>query len=156
MTREEQIRKRKDDPNYRSRHNRRIEKFSDRFNGIFFFFLKSYRKNILTFAGSYVEVEYDKDSHSCREAFRRFDDGQFKTKPVSTRHPNIVKAVITAKKSWGLHRDMWTDGIVEGTFTKQEILNVFKIVNIELPEPFVIEFENNIYNKTMKFCESLQ
>ena len=40
---------------------------------------------------------------------------------LSSCHPNTLKGVIVGKKSWGLHLTMWTDGIVEGSFTEREI-----------------------------------
>lgn len=151
LSREENIRLRKQQKGYKDRHTRKIEKFSDGFNAIFFFFLKCYRKNILTFGGSPVDVEFDPNSHSCREAFRRFDDGQFKFQPVTTRHPNIVKAVIIAKKSWGLTLDMWTDGIAECSFRREEILHIFEEHKIKLPEQFEVEFYNLLYKKRIKY-----
>lgn len=155
LTRNEKIELRKKDKSYKDRHHRKIEKFSDRFNNIFFFFLQSYRKGILTFGGSIIDIEYDKDSHSCRECFRRFDDGQFKFTSIPTRHPNIVKAVITAKKSWGLFLQAWTDGIVECSFTKKEILYIFESNKIEIPEQFQIEFDNLLFQKRKKYIDEL-
>ena len=153
LTREEQIQIRKKDKNYKDRHHRRIEKFSDDFNMIFFFFLKSYRKNILTFGGSSVDVVYDRDGHSCREAFRRFDDGQFKFQSINTRHPNIVSAVIIAKKAWGLWNQAWCEGIAEGSFTRKEILGIFEQNKIQLPPQFEIEFYNMLYKKRVQYLE---
>jgi hypothetical protein len=149
----ENIARKKQEKGYKDRHIRKIEKFSEPFNKIFFFFLKCYQKKLLTFAGSAVDVVFDKNSHSCREAFRRFDDGQFKYRPISTRHPNIVKAVITAKKSWGLHLKMYSEGIAEGTFTKSEILHIFESNKIELPEQFKVEFENIVIKKRIEYYE---
>lgn len=153
LTRYERIQLIKQRKGYKDRHIRRIEKFSDGFNEMFFFFLQSYHKGILTFAGSQVDVEYDINSHSCRECFRRFDDGQFKNLPIISRHPNIVKAVITAKKSWGLNCQQWTDGIAECSFLKSEILYIFEERNIKIPEKLLIEFENLLYKKRMKYLK---
>ena len=78
-----------------------------------------------------------------------FDNGFFKNKTISSKHPNIVKAVIIGKKSWGLQLNEWTDGIVEGSFTNQEILKQFKDKNIIIPESLLVDFYNRIYSKTL-------
>jgi hypothetical protein len=147
----ENIARKKAEKGYKDRHIRKIEKFSDGFNKMFFFFLRCYRKKLLTFGGSDVDVTFELNSHSCREAFRRFDDGQFKFKSVPTRHPNIVKGVIMAKKSWGLHLSMWSEGIAEGSFTRSEILFTFEKEGIEIPEQFKIEFENIVFKKRLEY-----
>jgi len=79
-----------------------------------------------------------------------FDNGLFKNSTISSRHPNIVKAVIIGKKSWGLQLNEWADGIVEGSFTKREILDDFKILDIQIPESLMVDFENRIYEKMKK------
>lgn len=151
LTRYERIKLIKQRSGYKDRHIRKIEKFSDNFNEMFFFFLQSYRKGILTFAGSAVDVDFDINSHSCRECFRRFDDGQFKNSSIVSRHPNIVKAVIIAKKSWGINLQNYTDGIAECSFLKSEILHIFESNKIKIPEKFLIEFENLLYKKRIKY-----
>jgi hypothetical protein len=55
--------------------------------------------------------------------------------------------VIVGKKSWGLHVKMWSEGISEGTFTKREILQQFTDYKIEIPEPFLNDFDNTIMKK---------
>lgn len=133
-----------------TRHTRKIEKFSDNFKTIFKFFLLSYRKNILTFAGENVDVYFDIDSYCGRGTFRRYDDGQYKLTDIYSRHPNITKAVIIAKKSWGLHCKLWVEGIVEGSFTKKEILQIFEDNKIIIPDAFYKEFINLIYKQTVR------
>ena len=51
------------------------------------------------------------------------------------------------KKSWGLHVDMWSDGICEFSFTLEEILEEFSSKNIEIPESFLLDFKNRIDKK---------
>jgi hypothetical protein len=46
--------------------------------------------------------------------------------------------------------NQWSDGILEGTFTKKEILQEFEERNIKIPEPLLKDFENRIYNKMIK------
>ena len=46
--------------------------------------------------------------------------------------------------------DQWTEGIVDWTFTKEDILNEFEKVNVEIPEPFLVEFNNTIDRKKRK------
>jgi hypothetical protein len=64
-----------------------------------------------------------------------------------TRHPNVVYAVVQGKKSWGLWVDQWSDGIVDWTFTKEEILGEFQTRNIQIPKPLLKDFENRIEKK---------
>jgi hypothetical protein len=85
-----------------------------------------------------------------------FDNGLFKNTKISSRHPNIVRSVIIGKKSWGLQLNEWADGIVEGSFTKQEILNDFKILDIQIPESLMVDFENRIYEKMKKKVATYQ
>ena len=52
----------------------------------------------------------------------------------------------------------WTDGIVDWTFTKEEILRQFD--GIEIPESFMNDFENVLHKKkairNQKYLESLK
>ena len=66
---------------------------------------------------------------------------------IPTRHPNILRAAIHGKKSWGLWVDTWSDGIVDWTFTEDEILEGFKKRDIEIPEPLLRDFRNRIEKK---------
>jgi hypothetical protein len=75
-----------------------------------------------------------------------FDDGQFKGKKITTKQPNVLFAVISAKKAWGLWCDEWSDG-----FTKEEILGQFEEIGLKIPEDsFLIEFNNRILHKKIK------
>ena len=67
-----------------------------------------------------------------------------------TRHPNIVRGVIIGKKSWGLFLNEWSDGIVEGSFTKREIIKEFEDNGITIPESLLKDFENRIVQKMKK------
>ncbi len=58
-----------------------------------------------------------------------------------------MKGVITGKKSWGLWVDQWSDGIVDWTFTKEEILEEFQKRNIQIPSSLLKDFENRIEKK---------
>jgi hypothetical protein len=88
-----------------------------------------------------------------------YDDGQFKQINPISRHNNILKTVIIGKKSWGLWLDQWTDGIVDWTFTKEEILSQFEEKNIKIPESFLKDFENTLERKkikrNLKYLESI-
>lgn len=138
-----------------TRHQRKLRRYSNGFNEVFNFFLMSYRHGILTFTGSLIEIKYNKDSQDSKESFRMFEDGQFKGKTIETRHPNILFAVISGKKSWGLWVDQWTDGIVDFTFTKQEILSQFEEKGIKIPFPFMKEFDNMVWRKKLKLYDEI-
>ena len=113
---------------------------------MFSFYLKVVKTELITFCDSIIEIEFDVEGYSGKECFRRFDDGQYsKGNKIVTRHPNIVKAVITGKKGWGLWRKQWTEGIREGSFTKSEILDEFKKRNIEIPDSLMKEFYDFLY-----------
>ena len=107
--------------------------------------MNSYRKGILTFSGGEdFKVEFDKSGPDVKECFRLYEDGRYKNVTIKTRHPNLVYGVIKGKKSWGLWCGEWSMGIVDWSFTKEEILNEFVNNKIEVPESFLKEFENCI------------
>jgi hypothetical protein len=114
---------------------------------MFNFYLQIYRKGVINFCGSGVEVEYDEDSSDGKFAFREYDNGRFKYKTPKTKHPNILKGVIIGKKGWGLWVEQWSQGIAEWTFTKEEILNEFEKQGIQIPEPLMLEWDKLIDKK---------
>ena len=118
---------------------------------MFSFFFKINRSGLITFCGSHTDVEFDPNGVSGKECFRLYEDGFYKNgKPIVTRHPNIVKSVLIGKKGWGLWVDQWTEGIVDWTFTKEEILEEFEKLDIEIPESFLKDFNNTIERKKKK------
>lgn len=125
---------------------RKMMKYSDNYTLMFNFFLKSYRADILTFCGSEVKVIYDKNGDDGKFSFRRFENGDFKNSLPTSSQPNILKAVIIAKKSWGLFCKEWSLGISDGLFTKQEIIDEFTNKGITVPDVFMKEFDNKIYS----------
>ena len=143
-----------------NRHTRKLRKFSDGFNEKFNFFLKCYRNGIMTFPGDIVDVTHDVNAVCAKEGFRLYDDGYFKIREIKSRHNNILKAVIIAKKSFGMHVDMWSDGIAECLFTFDELMETFYEKNIIVPESFVQDFKNRIQKKKMlyweKVCEEIE
>jgi len=118
---------------------------------MFSFFFMVNRSGLITFCGSIIEVDFDLNGVSGKECFRLYEDGHYKGgKPIVTRHPNIVKSVLVGKKGWGLWLDQWTDGIVDWTFTKKDILDEFDNLGIEIPESFIKDFNNTIERKKKK------
>jgi hypothetical protein len=131
-----------------TRSERRRKKHSPEFNKKFMFFLNSYRFKILDFSGVDVKTELNLNEDDGKVCFKKFDNGEYKgIDTIPTRHPNILKGVIVGKKSWGLHVKMWSEGISEGLFTKKEILQQFIDNNIEIPEPFLTDFNNQIMRR---------
>jgi len=115
---------------------------------MFSFFLKINRTGLITFSGSIITVHFDLDGPSSKECFRLWEDGYYKGgRPIVTKHPNIFKSVLIGKKGWGLWLDQWTDGIVDWSFTKLEILKEFEIKGIEIPEPLLKDFNNTLERK---------
>jgi len=131
-----------------SRKNRKLRKYSDNFNEIFTFFLKGYRSGLLKFSGSIVETEFELNGEEGKFTFRKVENGEIKRNTiVKTRHPNVVKAVICGKRSWGLWLDTWSEGVVDWTFTEQDILGEFEVRGIKIPESLLIDFYNRIDKK---------
>lgn len=114
---------------------------------MFTFFLKSYRCGILDFCGSVVVVKQNLNGDNGKFGFRRFENGEIKIDNLESRHPNVLRGVIIGKKSWGLWLDQWTDGIVEGSFTRWEILKQFDDYGIIIPEPLLQDFNNTLIKK---------
>lgn len=133
-----------------SRNHRKLKKYSKNFNTMFNFFLQSYRKGILTFSGSNIKVDFDENEGDGKFCFRKYDNGEYKFLTPKSKHPNILFGVITAKKSWGLWLDQFTDGINERLFTKEEILEQFKEHGIEIPGPLMKDFDNTLERKRLK------
>ena len=115
---------------------------------MFEFFLKSYRSGILTFGGSETKVVFDPGGEEGKYCFRQLENGIYnRYSTIPTRHPNIVHAVVHGKKSWGLWVDAWSDGIVDWTFTEEEILGQFQERGIQIPEPLLKDFRNRVNKK---------
>lgn len=128
---------------------------------MFTFFLKGYRTGILDFSGSIIEVEFELDGDEGKYCFRKIENGEIKrNETIITRHPNVVKSVVTGKRSWGLFLDQWSDGICDFSFTEEEILCEFQKRNIQIPESLLLDFKNRIDKKKMirnqKYFEGLK
>jgi len=133
-----------------SRNDRKLKRYSDKFNEIFNFYLSIYRHGLITFCGSNFKVDFDINGNDGKFSFREYDNGRFKYKNPVTRHPNILYGVISGKKGWGLWCDQWTDGIVDWSFTEKEILNEFDKRNIIIPESLFNEFKKLLDKKKLK------
>lgn len=119
---------------------------------MFKFFYLVNRSGIIDFCGTTTnQIVFDLNGLDCRECFRLHEDGFYKGgKPIITKHPNILKSVLIGKKGLGLWFDQWSDGIVDWSFTKEEILDEFEKRGVEIPESFLIEFDNLIEKKKIK------
>lgn len=107
-----------------------------------------YRTQLITFCGSEVKVVFDVNGLDGKNCFNNYENGFYKNKEtIITRHPNIVRGVITSKKGWGLWVKEWSSGISEGLFSKDDILNEFEMRNIKLPDFLLLEFDNLIEKK---------
>lgn len=139
-----------------TRHTRKLKRFSENFNRSFFFFVQLYRKDIVRFCGKKVDVFRNDDGYEARFIFREYDDGKYAThlqRRMETRHPNLLRAAIIAKAGWGLWVNEWSDGVVEGSFTKYEILQIFEEKGVIVPEHFLNEFHNAVTRKMIKRME---
>jgi len=62
-----------------------------------------YRTKLITFCGSEVKVVFDVNGRDGKNCFNDYENGFYKNKEtIVTRHPNILRGVITSKKDWGL------------------------------------------------------
>jgi hypothetical protein len=106
-----------------------------------------------------MEIEHDNQGLNAKECFRLYEDGYYKNgkNKILTRHPNILYSVLTGKKGFGLWIDQWSDGIIDWTFTYDEIINEFTIRDIEIPESLLKDFNNRIdkkwRNRNLKYLE---
>jgi hypothetical protein len=143
-----------------SRNDRKLQKYSEKFNKMFDFYLKIYRTGLINFCGVEVNIDFDVNGSEGKYAFREYDNGRFKLTTPITRHPNILKGIIIGKKGWGLWVSQYTEGIVDWTFTKEEILKEFEIRDIDIPESLMLEWDKLIQKKkeirNQKYLESLR
>lgn len=131
-----------------SRNDRKLKKYSDKFNKMFTFYLSVYRSGLITFCGVGVdEIESDPNGAEGKYAFREYDNGRYKELIPPMRHPNILKGIIIGKKGWGLWVEQWAQGIVDWSFTKEEILGEFTSRGIEIPEPLMLEWDKLIIKR---------
>lgn len=123
------------------------------------FYLQSYRKGILTFSGSEdIRVTGDPEGPDFWKCFKDFENGKYKpddhgVRHIVTRHPRILYGTIKGKKSWGLQHQEWSYGVAEGTFTKYELLDEFSRNGIEIPQPFVDEFNTRVWRERIRYHE---
>lgn len=102
-----------------------------------------------------IITRLDLNEQESKFCFRKFDNGEY-TKDeiyvsgIKTKHPNILKAVIVGKKSWGLFLNEWSNGISECNFTLSEILYEFEYRNIKIPDSLMLDFMNRINDKKRK------
>ena len=132
-----------------SRNDRKLKKYSEKFNKMFDFYLSVYRSGLITFCGVKVQVDFDVDGSDGKFGFRKYDNGRFKSKTPLSRHPNILRGVIIGKKGWGLWVEQWSQGITEWLFTKDEILQEFIERDINIPDPLMKEWDKLIHKKKM-------
>lgn len=128
-----------------SRNTRKLKKYSDNFNKMFEFYFKLNRSGLVTFCGDKVNIDFDVNGSEGKFAFREYENGKFRLINPITRHPNILKSVIIGKKGWGLLVKQWSEGIASGLFTKFEFFELIKEYNIDIPESFLIEFNNSVW-----------
>lgn len=131
-------------------NDRKLKKYSNNFNKMFEFYFRITRTGLITFCGDIVKVDFDVNGSDGKFSFREYDNGRFKnTIPVS-RHPNILKSVLIGKKGWGLLIRNWSEGIGSGLFTKFEFFELMKEYNIQIPDSFIIEFNNAVSKERIK------
>ena len=131
------------------------KKYSEKFNTMFNFYFKVYRTGLITFGGVGVDVGFDVDGYDCKFGFKGYENGRFKYENPVTRHPNILKGVITGKKGWGLWVEQWSQGINEFLFTKEEILEEFTSRDIDIPDQIMLEWDKLLERKRQKRIDDM-
>lgn len=96
-----------------------------------------------------MDVSHDIHGPDCLKVIKNFENGRYNNSDIVSQHSNIVRGVIIGKKSWGLWLNTWTDGIVEGSFTKHEILQEFENKGIRIPQSLRDDFDNRIFTKNI-------
>ena len=137
-----------------SRHDRKMEKFSDGFNGNFMFFFLLSRTGLIDFCGERVTVHPTNDRRmTSRHCFRLFEDGRYgQGRKIECCQPNILRHVLMGKKGWGLWRTQWSQGIGQRPFRKEEIMEEFEKKNIRIPDCFMVEFDKAIEKNRREFA----
>ncbi len=97
-----------------------------------------------------IDVEFDINGPDGKETIKHYENGKYVNKTIFTKHPNIVMGIIMGKKSWGLHVKMWSEGIGERCFTKEEILNDFTQRGIVVPDFLSLDFDNHIRKRKIR------
>jgi len=139
-----------------SRHDRKMEKYSNGFNENFKFFFLLSRRGLIDFCGERITVYPTSDKKmTSRHCFRLFEDGRYgQGKRIECCQPNVLRHVLMGKKGWGLWSGEWSLGISECNFTKQDIMEEFSKRRIVIPKCFVEELDNRIWKFKKKRYES--
>lgn len=87
--------------------------------------------------------------------FKKYENGEYtKTQlystGIETKHPNLFRVLVMTKKSWGLWKNQWAEGVIEGTFLRSEIISIFEDRHIKIPEPFLNDFLNTVRKGKLK------
>jgi len=141
---------------YLSRHERRqlrnIKK--PEFLKIFNFYVNGYKKQIFDFCGTDIKTLYKENAYCSKIMFKKYDNGDVPLDELEhgiyTSEPELLRCVILGKKGWGLWMQEWCKGISEFLFTEDEILNIFKNKNIEIPESLLVDFKKTWRKKRDK------
>lgn len=125
---------------------------------MFKFFYEIVKKDFINFCGSDVNKDYkmifDVNGDDAKICFKKYENGEYGDSPITTRHPNLLRYLIIGKKSWGLWCKEYSMGIAECSFTKYEIFEQFSLLKIQIPEAYMIEFENRIREFRIKLFKN--
>lgn len=142
-----------------NRHGRKLEKYSDGFNENFRFFFLLSRRGLIEFCGEKIVVLPSNDRKlTAKHCFRLFEDGRYgREKVVECCQPNVMRHVLMGKKGWGLWTREFSLGIADCDFRKDEIMEEFHEMKIQVPKCFMDEFENRIWKcKLMRYERTLR
>lgn len=135
-----------------TRHDRKLKKYSEGFNENFKFFFLLSRRGLIDFCGERIHVTPSNDrTLTSKHCFRLFEDGRYgKEKVIECFHPNVMRHVMMGKKGWSLWCNQWSEGVGQGLFRKEEILEEFRIRNISIPDCFMLQFDKAIEKQIKK------
>jgi hypothetical protein len=137
-----------------SRKRRRRKKYSQGFNEMFSFFVRSSHCGLLEFCGSKIDIIFDPNADEAKYCFRKYENGEAGWN--ITRHPNILFHAVQGKKSYGLWVKQWSEGIAEWSFEEEEILEEFTSRGLEIPLGLMKSFDDAIDKAKLKRYEGYE
>jgi hypothetical protein len=124
---------------------RQLRNINDNFIEIYNFYLEGYSKGLFDFCGTNVKTVYNSIASNSMICFKKYEQGEYSKETIyqtgiQCSQSDELRKVILGKKGFGLVKELYCSGIAEWSFTEEEILNEFKIRNINIPEPFLLDF----------------
>lgn len=140
-----------------SRHDRKLKKYSEGFNENFKFFFLLSRRGLIDFCGERINILPSSDrTMTSKHCFKLFEDGRYgREKMIECNHPNVMRHVMMGKKGFSLWVNQYSEGIGQGLFRKDDILDEFRKRDIHIPDCFMLQLDNTIWKEKLKYLKSV-